>query len=286
MDWSEVLSWRFTLDVIVLSAITFFAYHSIRSMGTWKVAAGVILAGLFFVSSSLLGLSGVEWLFAQFSPVAVLALVVIFQPEIRRVLERFTSLGFERRAKDQTLPDMIGRTLIELTQKKWGALVVFTGRGPVGQWTKDSKALDAVPSRPLILSLFDPNSPGHDGAIVLEKGRVSHFAAKLPLSTSGRLSPELGTRHSAAMGLSERADCLVIAVSEERGAVTAFADGAVKVLRDSDEISREIQEHIEGTVEKADIRDRVRAKKVLLLEVAASITVVLIIRLLLATRGA
>ena len=163
---------------------------------------------------------------------------------------------------------------------------MFAGRDPVGQWTKDSQALDGVPSRSLLLSLFDPNSPGHDGAVIIERGRVSRYAAKLPLSTSGRLSPDLGTRHSAAMGLSERADCLVIAVSEERGVVTGFADGALKVLRDSDEISREIQEHVEGTVAKADIRDRVRAKKVLMLEIAASIATVLVIRLLLATRGA
>lgn len=286
MPWTEILSWRFALDVCVLSLVVFFAYHSIRSMGTWKIALGLAIAGLMFALASMLGLSGVEWLFAQFSPVAVLALVVIFQPEIRKILERATSIGFLRQKSTNDLPALLGNAVMELAQRKWGALLVFGGRDPLGQWLSEGNPLDALPSTSLLLSIFDPSSPGHDGAIVVENGRVSRFGVKLPLSTSSRLSPDLGTRHSAAMGLVERADAVVLVVSEERGIVTIFSNGIHQQLQSQEKVTTRIREHLEGAKSTRDRNDdNRRQKRALALEVAVSFAVVLLIRLLLATQS-
>lgn len=224
--------WRILLDLLLISLLIYSIYRALWATGAWKIALGLTFAAGIALVARVLGLHGIEWIFSNFSQVALVALLIIFQPEIRRMLERFLSFYRSRRGgKDLMLPEIIDRALFDLAERRWGALVVFPGEVSIQQWVTGGTDLDALPGGSVLLSLFDPNSPGHDGAVVIEGNRIQRFGAHLPLSQTKRLSSEYGTRHHAAMGLSERTDALVFAVSEERGEVSAFRDGRLHKMK-------------------------------------------------------
>jgi uncharacterized protein (TIGR00159 family) len=197
-----------------------------------------------YLLASLLDLRGIEWLFGNLSHVAVIALIVIFQPELRKIFERAASL---RRSKQvdsvDELIQLLGDALWELTKRRQGAIVVLPGNEPMREWLSGGYLLDAKPSVPLIMSIFDPNSPGHDGAIILSKGKITRFGVRLPISKTTRLSNEYGTRHHAAMGLAELCDALVIVVSEERGKISIFKDGNMFKVDNQEAFSASILAH-------------------------------------------
>ncbi len=145
------------------------------------------------------------------------------------------------------LPGIIAGSLVKLADQRRGALLVFPGKEPVQEWLSGGYDLDAAPSYPLMMSIFDPNSPGHDGALVIRDGKFARFGTRLPISQSARLSDDLGTRHHAAMGLSERSDALVLAVSEERGVISAFQNGRLHVLGDQEAILSTLKRHWQKT---------------------------------------
>lgn len=229
--FNELSDWRVLLDIVVFAALFYTIYRTLRASGTWKIAVALSLAAVTSLVASLLELRGVEWLFANLSQVAVIALLIIFQPEVRRFLEH--SIGFGRNNINNERKDLaalLDEALFDLSGRRWGALVVLPGKDPLKQWLTEGVLLDAHPSHSLLLSIFDPDSPGHDGAIIIESGKVRRFGVRLPLSASNKLSKEYGTRHHAALGLAEKTDAVVLAVSEERGVVSVFQDGSITEL--------------------------------------------------------
>ena len=149
------------------------------------------------------------------------------------------------RLKDQNtgLYQLTGEALIKLAQERSGAIIVFPGKEPINDKISGGYQLNAVPSIPLILSIFDSNSPGHDGAVIIEGGKLTQFGVRLPMSQSTRLSEEYGTRHHAAMGLAEQTDAMALVVSEERGKVSIFANGEMRPIRTAEEITKAIVNH-------------------------------------------
>ena len=235
--FKDLSDWRVLLDIIVFAAFFYTIYKTFRASGTWKIAMGLSLAALASIIASLLQLRGVEWLFTNLSQVAVIALLIIFQPEVRRFLEH--SMGFGRdsaNGESEDLAALLDEALFDLSSRRWGALVVLPGKDPLKQWITPGTLLEAHPSHSLLLSIFDPDSPGHDGAIVIEKGKVRRFGVRLPLSNSNYLPKEYGTRHHAALGLVERTDAVVLTVSEERGVVSIFQDGEITELEKRGEL--------------------------------------------------
>jgi diadenylate cyclase len=224
--FNELSDWRILLDIIVFAAFFYTIYMTLRASGTWKIAVGLSLAALASIIASLLELRGVEWLFANLSQIAFIALLIIFQPEVRRFLEH--SIGFGKnsvRGERENLAALLDKSLFDLSFRRWGALIVLPGKNPLKQWLTEGTLLDAHPSHSLLLSIFDPDSPGHDGAIVIENGKVHRFGVRLPLSVSNKLPKQYGTRHHAALGLVEKTDAVVLTVSEERGEVSIFQNG-------------------------------------------------------------
>ncbi len=241
---SIFFNWHDFLDILVLSGLFYALYRTLRSSGTWQIALGITLSALGFGLASLLQLRGVGWIFSNLSQVALLGMIIIFQPEIRRVLERTTALSRGlNRTRALPLADVLAESLFALAALRRGALVVIPGQLPVRQWITEGIAVDGKVSVPLLLSIFDPNSPGHDGAVVLEGARIARLGVRLPLSHSERLPPELGTRHHAAMGLAEATDALVIAVSEERGTVSLFSKGIMTRMADRRALEEAVAEH-------------------------------------------
>ena len=235
--FQELSDWRVLLDIIVFAAFFYTIYITLRASGTWKIAVGLSLAAFASIIASLLELRGVEWLFTNLSQVAVIALLIIFQPEVRRFLEH--SIGFGKNLANReakSLAVLLDEALFDLSRRRWGALIVLPGKDPLKQWLTPGTLLDAHPSHSLLLSIFDPDSPGHDGAIIIERGKVHRFGVRLPLSVSDKLPKEYGTRHHAAMGLAEKTDAVVLAVSEERGVVSVFRNGRINELEKQGEL--------------------------------------------------
>jgi uncharacterized protein (TIGR00159 family) len=241
-----MLDWRVFFDILLLAAALFFLYRALHRLGAWKIVVGIFLAIVIFVVANVLDLKGILWLFSNLSQVALIGLIVLFQPEIRKVFERAASFRGRGRGKDHTdLVMVIVDTSFSLAEKKRGAIFVVPGKEPIERWLSGGVDLNATPTYPLIMSIFDPNSPGHDGALIIDGGRLTQFGVRLPLSKTDKLSDDFGTRHHAAIGLSEVSDALVVVVSEERGVITTFRDGKPQEVRDRSDLSTRLISHWE-----------------------------------------
>jgi len=244
----EMLNWRVSLDIFLIATIIYFIYYTLRSLRTRQVVSGLIVAFVLFLAARVIGLQGINYIFSNFSHVALLALIIIFQPEIRRIFERAASLRRnEAVEKGSLLSTQLRDAIFVLAQRKCGAIFVFPGKDSIQAWTSEGIALDAHPSFPLIMSIFDHNSPGHDGAMVIQNGKVASFGVRLPVSKTAVLPEGYGTRHHAALGLSEVADALTIVVSEERGSISTFRNGMMEIIVHKAQIDLAIKAHWEET---------------------------------------
>lgn len=265
------------LDVLLIAAVLYFLYRTLLRLGSWKIVTGIFLAMVLFVVANILDLKGINWIYSNLSQVAVIALIVIFQPELRKVFERAASLGGRKLGNTgPALAPLFGDAAFVLARKRRGALIVLPGREPVKRWLTGGFDLYAEPSLPLILSIFDPNSPGHDGALVFRNGKLAHFSVRLPMSKTGRLPERFGTRHHAAMGLSEVTDALVIVVSEERGTVTTFFNGIVKEVNDQSELTEQIWSHWQIAASSGIELNEYRKRRNLIPEMAISLALALV----------
>jgi DNA integrity scanning protein DisA with diadenylate cyclase activity len=272
-----LLDWRVILDVILIAAALYFLYRTLLRLGTWKIVTGILLAMIIFIAANVLDLKGINWIYSNLSQVAVIALIVIFQPELRKVFERAASLGGKKLDKSgPALAALYGDATFVLAEQRRGAILVFPGRDPIKRWLTGGFDLNADPTLPIILSIFDTNSPGHDGAVIIENGKLARYGVRLPISKTGRLSEEFGTRHHAAMGLSEVTDALVIAVSEERGTVKGFLDGSAKKVEDEKQLTQQIISHWEKTASSAIEIQEYRKRRKLMPEMAISLALALV----------
>jgi uncharacterized protein (TIGR00159 family) len=227
------------LDVALVALLLYVGMGWLRRSQAAPVALGLSLLGGLYLGARALGLHVTTWVFQGFFAVLALVLVVIFQEELRRGFEELAAFAMGRRGEHRPrldAPELVARTLSELAQARVGALVVLAGSDRLERHVHGGEALGGELSHALLLSLFDPHSPGHDGAVLVEDRSVARFGAHLPLARAARLPAGLGTRHSAALGLSERADALCLVVSEERGTISAARRGELHALASEDEL--------------------------------------------------
>ena len=231
-----------------------------------RVHAILALVGLGFLAllylvSIQLELQLMAWFFQGFFAALVIFLVVVFQDDLRRLFERIALLGL-RRNKDSPNP-ADGGTLVRainyMAHDRWGALIVLPGRDPIERHLQGGIELDAEPSEELLLSLFDPSSPGHDGAVIWVNNRIVRFGVHLPLSENREELGPGGTRHAAALGLAEKCDAICIVVSEERGTISVAGSGHLNPIKDTTTLRNTIINHIP----RDTIRKR-RSTKILL----------------------
>jgi len=280
----EMLSWKTALDIFLIATLIFLIYRTFRMLGTWRVLLGILIAATFFLIANLLELEGISWIYSNLSQVAVLGTIVIFQPEIRKVFEKAVSLRRnETGGRGTDLPLLMSDAVFALSQQKRGAIIVCPGKETVKPWLTGGFPLDAEPILPLIMSIFDPNSPGHDGALIIENGKFTTFGMRLPISKTNSLSSELGTRHHAAMGLSEMTDALVVVVSEERGTIRTFSRGKARTAGDKNELSSIIESHWEKTSSYLPITSLKKYKWKMPAEICLSVALALIFWVALAT---
>ena len=244
----QFFDWRALVDILLMSSGLFFLYRTLQRLGTWGIAAGILIAMVVYLLASILDLKGIEWILGNLSQVAVIALIIIFQPELRKIFERAASVRRSKKVDSgDTLIGLLVDALWDLAEKRQGAIVVLPGKEPIQEWISGGYQMDALPSTPLIMSIFDPNSAGHDGAVIVSGGRLSHFGVRLPVSQSARLSEVYGTRHHAGMGLAEQSDALVIVVSEERGKISVFKEGQMHPMDNREQLVSSITDHWQKT---------------------------------------
>ena len=219
------------LDVIDILVIGFIIYHVlvlIKGTRGWQITLGVSALFLFYYLTSSLNLRTVEWLFANFFTYFILALIVIFQQEIRRGLAAIGRGRFVRRLfshKEKAGFEQIVLAATTLSEWRIGALIVIEGGIGLKNYIETGIQIDALLSYDLLVTIFNPKSPLHDGAVVVQDDRIAAAACFLPLTTSPYLSKETGSRHRAGIGISEESDALVVIVSEESGRISAVYRG-------------------------------------------------------------
>jgi len=230
-------------DVLVVAVLVWLALRYLRSTRARPALLGLLMLGGVYLVARWLDLELTAALFQAFFAVLVLILVVVFQEDLRRLFERLGALG--RRNHEQAAPDaldVVARAVARMSASHTGALIVLAGREPLDRHLEGGIPLSGRLSEPLLLSLFDTSSPGHDGAVVLHGGIVESFAAHLPLSADHEQLRSVGTRHAAALGLAERCDAVCIVVSEERGVVSVARDGTLRQLRRPEDLISELRD--------------------------------------------
>lgn len=223
------------LDIAIVALVAHVVLRWAQRAKSRFVFVGLAaLVGTYFVARSL-ELRLTLLLFQLVVTVAVVAVVVIFQEDLRRAFERLGQRSLRERAPRSRahLTDVLSSAVGTLAARRYGALIVVDGADPLGRHLTGGVRLDGAPSEPLLLSIFDPSSAGHDGAVIIDGERVTLFGVHLPLSHNVPGGRKLGTRHAAALGLSERTDALVLVVSEERGVISVVEDGVIDEMPDT-----------------------------------------------------
>ena len=216
------------IDILLVTWVFHRVYQYFKDTRAGQMLVGlVILLISSFVFNSF-GLSAMSWLVNQFQTVWVVAFVILFQPEIRRLLiyigqTRFFQKIF-RMGTSRSLEAIVDAS-IKLANKKWGALLIIQRETGLRSYKEAGIQLKAEVSSPLLLSIFNPESPMHDGAVILQNTLVEAAGCILPLTESQMILPEMGTRHRAALGITEESDAIVIVVSEERGTIATAENG-------------------------------------------------------------
>ncbi|NIV95371.1 TIGR00159 family protein [candidate division KSB1 bacterium] len=226
------------LDIFVISFILYKLYCFIRGSRAAQMFVGLVLILISSLLARLLNMSGMTWIFNSLQTVWLIAFVIIFQPELRRMLifigQSRLIRYFVKVSSGKTFEEVI-RAAVELSRRRLGGLIVLTRDMGIKTITETGILIQAEVSSPLIVSIFNKRSPLHDGAIIIQNDIIEAAKCILPLSHETSLSPNLGTRHRAALGLAEESDAVILVISEETGKISIALDG--RLLTDLDETS-------------------------------------------------
>ena len=223
------------VDILVVAYIIYRVMKLLKDTSAARLAKGILILVLIMLFASFLHLTMISWLLRNALSVGVFAVVVIFQPELRRLLEQIGKGNLSRMLIPDTDPNVVESMIVatvsacaDMSKTKTGALIVFERKERLGEIIATGTRVDAAPSAELIKNIFFKNSPLHDGAMIVRAGRVCAAGCVLPLSGNQGLSRDLGTRHRAAVGMSETADSVLVVVSEETGAISVAIGGMLK----------------------------------------------------------
>lgn len=234
----SVLEFTDVIDVIIVSFIAYYVIKYVRSTRAAQLVYGLAIVLGVYLFSDVLNLYTLNWLLKNLLSVGLIALVVVFQPELRRALEflgrgKFTARGFSvERAKLSANVDIIVRAIDYFAARKEGAIIVVENETALQDVADTGTMLDATLTEPLLENIFYKGSPLHDGAVILRADRILAAGCVLPLTENPNLSKDLGTRHRAGIGITEVSDALVLIVSEETGIISMARDGKLSRFLD------------------------------------------------------
>jgi diadenylate cyclase len=242
------LTWTAALDIFIVAFIVYQVLRFIRGTRAVQMAVGLLMVVAFFYVSRWVGLATLSWLLSHVLPYFVFAIIVIFQSEIRRALAHFGNasffVGFTSINRNEFY-DEIELAVTTLASHQTGALIVLERDIGLKTYIESGIAIDAALSYDLLVTVFNPSVPLHDGAVIIQNGRIAAAACFLPLTVKPRLSKELGTRHRAAIGVTEETDAVAIIVSEETGAISFAHHGEIERFLDPDTLRLRLRDAFE-----------------------------------------
>lgn len=238
------------LDIVITTLIIYYILLLLRDSRAWQLLRGVILIVVFALVAGLIGLNTIGFMLSRTISILAIALIVIFQPELRRTLEtvgrnRFSPSNWETLSGEAGAHQMIEAIVNAcewMSERRIGALIILERNTRLGELQEQENAvrLDASVTSALLRQIFYTGSPLHDGAVIIRDGRVSAARVHVPLSDNYRLRKDYGLRHRAAVGASEMGDAIAIAVSEERGSISIAIDGVLHVLGNADALRTQL----------------------------------------------
>jgi diadenylate cyclase len=241
------LDLRAALDILIIAALIYYLLKLLRGTRAVQMLVALALLVIFYWGARWARLEMVEWLLTTLLPYVAIALIILFQPEIRRALSRvgrnFSMMRFASHNPKATYDDIV-MAAEYFSQNRIGALIVVERQSGLRTYIESGIPLDAKLSYDLLVSIFRPGSPLHDGAVIIEGSRVAAAGCFLPLSLNPMISKQLGTRHRAAIGITEDSDCVVVLVSEETGSISVAAAGSIQTNLSPEDLSDRLSEMV------------------------------------------
>lgn len=248
------ISWTDIVEIIVITVLVYEILRWIKNTRAFALLKGIFVILIFVLVAEIFEMNTILWIVNKLFTIAATVIVVVFQPELRRALEqlgRRNYLGdfnlFDQnhteggRFSDKTL-EAIMRACNEMAKVRTGALIVIEQNNSLAEIEKTGIEIDAIVTSQLLINIFEHNTPLHDGAVVIRGNRVTYATCYLPLSESRNISKELGTRHRAAMGMSENGDSLTIICSEETGRISLAYNGSLYRNVNQEEFRRKLED--------------------------------------------
>jgi len=229
------MRWSDYLDIVLVAYLIYRGMLLIRSTSTMRIAKALVVVLVVAWITELLKLHTLSFLINQIISIGLIAVVVLFQPELRRMLDHLGNLSLKKflgTAEETGYMDTVITQTVQacevMSREKIGALIVFAREQRLEEFTKTGTMINGQVSEQLIRNIFFPKAALHDGAMIIREGKIAAAGCVLPLSDSNRLSADLGTRHRAGVGMSEATDAVVIIVSEETGTISVAVGGMLK----------------------------------------------------------
>ena len=251
--WDSLLAspWTAIVHLVDIALVIYIIYHLSKSLAGTKIITlikGVFLFVLAQIVAGLVGLQTISWLMNLIMSYAVIAAVVIFAPEFRAMLEKLGRTTHIFSGPAMTSEEMVLESIVKavkyMSPRKIGALVAIEGARTLQEYRSTGIELDATVSGELLINIFIPNTPLHDGAVIIKDNKVAVASAYFPLSESAGISKEFGTRHRAAIGLSEVSDAFVFVVSEETGGLSIAVNGNFRHDLTMEEFEASLRSHL------------------------------------------
>ncbi len=253
----EQFSYWSLIDVSIIAFIIYHIVRIIRGTRTAQMLTGMTIIAIAYTLSTIFPLNTLHWVMNKFSASLIIILIILFQDDIRHILGRMgkkSLLATDEHLSSSQLLDEIARAAMTLASKRMGALIVLERRIILSRYIEVGTLVDARVSNELLAAVFHPSSPIHDGAAIIQNGRLSAAGCFLPLSRQENLDPNMGTRHRAALGISLETDAVVVLVSEERGAVSIVVDGQLSRMASSTALRKALRSLLveDGFTEQTD----------------------------------
>lgn len=240
------LDWKAVVDILAVAFLIYQFFLIIRGRRAAHVIAGiVVLLGIYAVAVAA-GLPLLRTLLESVAPYTVFALIVMFQSDIRRLLARIGRRSWISSGDRLDRPELaqeISLALAQLSRRRYGALIVLENEVGLRTFIESGVPIDGLLTRDLLLTIFQPGTALHDGAVIIQGSRIAAAACFLPLSMNPRIMSTLGTRHRAAIGITEETDCLALVVSEETGRISIAAHGEIQLDVTPEEVQQRILQH-------------------------------------------
>ena len=266
------IEWTDIAEILIITFLVYYIMVWIKNTKAWSLLKGISMILIFLLIAALLDMSTILWIAENVLSLAVIALVVVLQPELRKALEELgrkniissivsfdTKKETDGRFSDKTIQEII-KACVEMGKAKTGALIVIEQEHSLSDYERTGIVVDGVITSQLLINIFEHNTPLHDGAVIVRGDRITSATCYLPLSDNMGLSKELGTRHRAGVGISEVTDSLTIIVSEETGKISTAYNGVLRRNLDTEKLREELVRAQNKTQEEKTILKKLKGR--------------------------